>query len=136
MAEATWVERWIRREIDRRQAETEAWATYVGQQSVLEFLTIMQGDGIHDIDEMARQYVANIPAMLDVEADDLPADLADLLAGYIRRQAAPVKPLPRVTREEWHATHRDFRCYINGQPYMLQLDPETGTTTLVPVEII
>src|SRR5690606_31470199 len=86
MTEATWVERWIRREIDRRQAETEAWSTYVGQQSVVEFLSIMQGDSIHDIDEMARQYVANIPAMLDVEADDLPADLADLLAGYIRRQ--------------------------------------------------
>ena len=50
--------------------------------------------------------------------------------------APPVKPLLRVTKEEWRAKHRDFKGYINGQPYMLRLDPETGATVLVPVEII
>lgn len=48
----------------------------------------------------------------------------------------PVKPLLCVTREEWRKKHPDFKGKINGQPFILRLDPETGATVLVPVEII
>lgn len=64
-----------------------------------------------------------------------PKDLARALA-KTSADAPSVKPLLRVTKEEWCAKHRDFKGYINGQPYMLRLDPETGATVLVPVEII
>jgi len=50
--------------------------------------------------------------------------------------APTVEPLLRITKKEWCAKHRDFKGYINGEPYMLRLDPETGATVLVPVEII
>lgn len=40
-----------------------------------------------------------------------------------------------ITREEWTRLHDDFRTVIDGRPYRVRLDPETGATVLVPVEI-
>lgn len=40
-----------------------------------------------------------------------------------------------ITREEWTRLHPDFQTVIDGQPYMLRLDPRTGATVLEPVEI-
>ena len=38
-----------------------------------------------------------------------------------------------VTRDEWDKKHRDGKCYIDGQPYMMFLD--NGATILAPVSI-
>jgi len=86
MTEATWQERWRRREINRWDAEREAWESYVGNQSVEEFVRYSLDEGITDIDEMARRYVDAIPTMWpEISREELPEDLAELLAGYIRR---------------------------------------------------
>lgn len=42
-----------------------------------------------------------------------------------------------VTREEWNRKHADYKTVDEeGQHYVLQLDPETGATVLVPMEIV
>lgn len=41
-----------------------------------------------------------------------------------------------ITREKWNRKHEDFKTVIDGTPYVLKLDPETGATVLVPVRII
>lgn len=87
MMETTWADRWNRREINRWDAEREAWESYVGSQSVQEFVRYFLDEGITDIDEMARRYVADIPSIWpEIRQEELPEDLAELLAGYIRRQ--------------------------------------------------
>lgn len=114
-----------------RLAPEQAWQGYVGSQTVREFVEHYVADGITDIDEMVRAYVADIPAMLDVEADDLPADLADLLAGYIRRwvesQARQLAnerlldcrdAIERGEAEDYTLTDRDIEMYFEFERWL------------------
>lgn len=40
-----------------------------------------------------------------------------------------------VSKEQWHSTHKDFKCTIKGKPHMVYLDKKTQATSLGPVEI-
>lgn len=43
---------------------------------------------------------------------------------------------PEISREEWTRTHRDYKGYIDGIPYVMQLCNEKGGSYLQPVNII
>lgn len=40
-----------------------------------------------------------------------------------------------VTKQEWDKKHKDFKGMVDGEPYMMYLDPKTGATVYGPVTI-
>lgn len=46
-----------------------------------------------------------------------------------------VDQMVKLTMEQWKKKHRDYKAIVKGKRYILRLDPKTGATELVPVEI-
>lgn len=43
--------------------------------------------------------------------------------------------MKKVSREEWRKTPKDYKLIRDGQRFVLDYDPNVGTT-LVPVEVV
>lgn len=54
----------------------------------------------------------------------------------LARKAKAEQEMCTVTQKEWRKRHRESKCYIKGQPYMLKYDSIAGNTRLVPVQIV